>query len=70
MKTDKLVIVIPSIWQQPNKRGEEHKEAYTSEGKSYPGGWTDEQVTNNPLTENLTTLHLCKTQTGEIPCFG
>lgn len=30
--------VLRSIWQQSNHRGKEHKKAYSSEGKCYPGG--------------------------------
>ena len=52
-----LSSILPSIRQQPNKTGEEHKQAYTSEGKSYPGGETDRQVTLNSTTENLNEQH-------------
>lgn len=33
---------LPSIWQQPNQRGEEDEETHTREGKSYPDGDTEE----------------------------
>lgn len=35
---------VPSVGQQSNKGGEEHKEADTGEGKSHPGGHTDRQA--------------------------
>lgn len=34
-------VALPSIWQQPDQRGEEHEEAHTREGKSYPDGNTE-----------------------------
>lgn len=41
--------VLPSIWQQPDYRGEEHKEADTGEGQSYPG----EDGKRTTLTQQL-----------------
>lgn len=29
--------VVPSVWQQPDDRGEEHEEPDTGEGQRYPG---------------------------------
>lgn len=41
----KKIKLLPSIWQQPNYRGEEHKEADAGEGKRYPG--EDRKKTKN-----------------------
>lgn len=66
--------VLPSIRQQPNETGEEHKQAYASEGESYSGGETDRQVTHNSTTGNLITSNNIsvkdKEQKGWIPHFN
>lgn len=45
-----MTAALLSIWQQPNQRGEEHEEPHTSEGKCYPDGETEIEITRNSMT--------------------
>lgn len=59
LKQTSLWSVLPSIRQQANNTGEEHKEAYTSEGKSYPerqtAGYT-KSYNRETLTSNIISV--------------
>lgn len=69
-------VALPSIWQQPNQRGEEDEEAHTREGKSYPDGDTEVEMTWGSLTASNTITQLnvmcCNITTGafkKVQCY-
>lgn len=46
--------VLPSVWQQPDYRGEEDKQADTGEGQSYPGeDGKKNTITQQPGARNV-----------------